>query len=38
LAFLPKDQLFGTPTGGGNVHLFRATPPDRRKAAWEFTK
>jgi len=37
-AFLPKGQRFGTPTGGGNVYLFRATPPDRRKAAWEFAK
>jgi sn-glycerol 3-phosphate transport system substrate-binding protein len=37
-AFLPKGQRFGTPTGGGNVYLFKATPPDRRKAAWEFTK
>jgi sn-glycerol 3-phosphate transport system substrate-binding protein len=37
-AFLPKDQRFGTPTGGGNFYLFKATPPDRRKAAWEFAK
>jgi sn-glycerol 3-phosphate transport system substrate-binding protein len=37
-AFLPKDKRFGTPTGGGNVYLFKATPPDRRKAAWEFAK
>jgi len=37
-AFLPKGQRFGTPTGGGNFYLFKATPPDRRKAAWEFTK
>jgi sn-glycerol 3-phosphate transport system substrate-binding protein len=37
-AFLPKDQRFGSPTGGGNFYLFKGTPPDRRKAAWEFTK
>jgi sn-glycerol 3-phosphate transport system substrate-binding protein len=37
-AFLAKDQRFGAPTGGGNVYLFKATPPDRQKAAWEFTK
>ena len=37
-AFLPKDQRFGAPTGGGNFYLFKATPPDRRKAAWEFVK
>ena len=37
-AFLPKDARFGAPTGGGNFYLFKATPPDRRKAAWEFVK
>jgi len=37
-AFLAKDQRFGAATGGGNFYLFKATPPDRRKAAWEFTK
>jgi sn-glycerol 3-phosphate transport system substrate-binding protein len=37
-AFLPKGQRFGTPTGGGNFYLFKGTPPDRRKAAWEFAK
>ncbi|HZP90500.1 MAG TPA: extracellular solute-binding protein, partial [Actinomycetota bacterium] len=37
-AFLPKGQRYGVPTGGGNVYLFKATPPDRRKAAWEFAK
>lgn len=36
--FLPKDKRFGAPTGGGNFYLFKATPPDRRKAAWEFAK
>jgi sn-glycerol 3-phosphate transport system substrate-binding protein len=37
-AFLPKDQRFGAPTGGGNFYLFKGTPPDRQKAAWEFAK
>jgi sn-glycerol 3-phosphate transport system substrate-binding protein len=37
-AFMPKAQRFGAPTGGGNFYLFKATPPDRKKAAWEFTK
>lgn len=37
-AFMPKAQRYGAPTGGGNFYLFRATPPDKRKAAWEFTK
>jgi sn-glycerol 3-phosphate transport system substrate-binding protein len=37
-AFMPKAQRFGAPTGGGNFYLFKATPPDRKKAAWEFAK
>jgi sn-glycerol 3-phosphate transport system substrate-binding protein len=37
-AFLPRDKRFGTPTGGGNFYLFKGTPPDRQKAAWEFAK
>jgi sn-glycerol 3-phosphate transport system substrate-binding protein len=37
-AFLPKGQRFGTPTGGGNFYLFKATPADKKKAAWEFIK
>jgi sn-glycerol 3-phosphate transport system substrate-binding protein len=37
-AFLAKDQRFGAPTGGANFYLFKGTPPDRQKAAWEFTK
>ena len=37
-AFLAKDQRFGAPTGGANLYLFKGTPPDRQKAAWEFTK
>jgi sn-glycerol 3-phosphate transport system substrate-binding protein len=37
-AFLPKKERFGAPTGGGNFYLFKATPPDRKKAAWEFAK
>jgi sn-glycerol 3-phosphate transport system substrate-binding protein len=36
--FLPRDKRYGAPTGGGNFYLFKATPPERRKAAWEFTK
>ena len=37
-AFLPKNKRFGVPTGGGNFYLFKATAPERRKAAWEFVK
>jgi sn-glycerol 3-phosphate transport system substrate-binding protein len=37
-AFMAKGQRYGAPTGGGNFYLFKATPPDRRKAAWEFAK
>src|SRR5262245_13971 len=37
-AFLPEEQRFGAPTGGGNFYLFKGSPSERRKAAWEFTK
>lgn len=37
-AFLPAKARFGVPTGGGNFYLFKATPPDRQQAAWQFIK
>ncbi len=35
-AFMPADKQYGTPTGGGNLYIFRSIPPERQKAAWEF--
>jgi sn-glycerol 3-phosphate transport system substrate-binding protein len=38
VAFMPKKKQFGTPVGGGNLHIFRNIPQERQKAAWEFVK
>ncbi len=35
-AFMPADKQFGTPTGGGNLYIFRQIPPERQRAAWTF--
>jgi sn-glycerol 3-phosphate transport system substrate-binding protein len=37
-AFMPADQRYGTPTGGGNLYIFRGIPPERQRAAWEFVQ
>jgi sn-glycerol 3-phosphate transport system substrate-binding protein len=37
-AFMPADKQFGTPTGGGNLYIFKNIPPERQKAAWEFVQ
>lgn len=36
VAMLPEGQRRGSPTGGGNFHLFRAATPDQRRAALAF--
>jgi len=36
VAFCPKDQQFGSPTGGGNFYLFKGTPADHQAASWKF--
>lgn len=35
-AFMPADRQYGTPTGGGNLYIFKGIPPERQRAAWEF--
>lgn len=35
-AFMPADKRYGTPTGGGNLYIFRSVPPERQRAAWQF--
>ncbi|MCL4543298.1 MAG: ABC transporter substrate-binding protein [Chloroflexi bacterium] len=35
-AFCPKDKQFGTPTGGGNLYLFKGSPADHQEAGWSF--
>jgi sn-glycerol 3-phosphate transport system substrate-binding protein len=37
-AFMPADKQYGTPTGGGNLYIFKNIPPERQKAAWEFVR
>ena len=35
-AFMPADKQYGTPTGGGNLYIFKNIPTERKTAAWEF--
>ncbi|MCL6598986.1 MAG: ABC transporter substrate-binding protein [Alicyclobacillus macrosporangiidus] len=37
VAFLPKKEQFGTPTGGGNLYIFKTTP-EKEKAALTFAQ
>jgi sn-glycerol 3-phosphate transport system substrate-binding protein len=37
-AFMPAGRQYGTPTGGGNLYIFKNIPPDHQKAAWEFVQ
>lgn len=36
VGFLPKREQYGTPTGGGNLYIFREIPTERQQAAWTF--
>ena len=36
VAFNPKDQQFGSPTGGGNFYMFKGVSPERQAASWKF--
>jgi sn-glycerol 3-phosphate transport system substrate-binding protein len=36
VAFDPKQKQFGSPTGGGNMYIFRGISPDNQAAAWTF--
>jgi sn-glycerol 3-phosphate transport system substrate-binding protein len=37
-AFMPADKQYGTPTGGGNLYIFKNIPPERQRAAWQFVQ
>jgi sn-glycerol 3-phosphate transport system substrate-binding protein len=37
-AFMPADKQYGTPTGGGNMYIFKNIPAERQRAAWEFVQ
>lgn len=38
VAFPPAQNQFGSPTGGGNLYIFKDTSPEKQAAAWEFAK
>ncbi|MBB3067295.1 sn-glycerol 3-phosphate transport system substrate-binding protein [Paenibacillus baekrokdamisoli] len=38
VAFSPAQKQFGSPTGGGNLYIFKNTTPEKQAAAWEFVK
>lgn len=38
VAFLPKNKVYGVPTGGGNFYIFKGVPEDHRRAAWTFVQ
>ena len=37
-ALCPAGKQPGTPTGGGNLYLFKASPEDHQAAAWKFVQ
>lgn len=38
VAFLPKDERFGAPTGGGNFYLFKDATDEQKAAAVDFVQ
>lgn len=38
VAFLPAGKTYGTPTGGGNLYMFKDISSDKKQAAWKFIK
>ncbi|MGF1577506.1 MAG: ABC transporter substrate-binding protein [Cyanophyceae cyanobacterium] len=36
--FLPANEQYGVPTGGGNFYLLKGSDPAKRAAVWTFTK
>jgi len=38
VAFPSGQKQFGSPTGGGNLYIFKDTTPEKQAAAWEFAK
>ncbi|BAQ10657.1 probable glycerol-3-phosphate abc transporter substrate binding protein [Bacillus sp. OxB-1] len=38
IAFLPGNERFATPTGGGNFHIFKDISEERQLASFEFIK
>lgn len=38
VSMLPKNETFGSPTGGGNFYIFKGKPEANQEASWEFVK
>lgn len=38
VAMLPQNKQFGSPTGGGNLYIFKGISQARQEAAWKFIK
>ncbi|HEX3017781.1 MAG TPA: ABC transporter substrate-binding protein [Caproicibacter sp.] len=38
VAMLPKNETFGSPTGGGNFYIFKGKSDANQQASWEFVK
>ena len=38
VAYLPGEERFATPTGGGNFYIFKDTSEERQLASIEFIK
>lgn len=38
VGMLPKNETYGSPTGGGNFYIFKDKPEANQQAAWEFVK
>lgn len=38
VAFLPAQNKYGTPTGGGNLYMFKNISDEKKQAAWKFIK
>lgn len=38
VGYLPRNKSFGSPTGGGNLYIFKDIDKKKQEAAWEFIK
>lgn len=38
VAFLPAGKQYATPTGGGNLYVFKGIPDSHKQAAWKFIR
>lgn len=38
VAFLPANKQYGSPTGGGNLYIFKDIPDENKEAAWKFVE